>query len=371
MLPPSVRLATALIVVGLVPATRGGLAAQAPPTPPADGATLYRQACAACHGGDGRGADRALVAFEEALPDFTDCRFASREPEADWVGVAHQGGPVRGFSRMMPSFGAALTVAEIERAVRHVKSLCKDRSWPAGELNLPRPLHTEKAFPEDEWVIENDVAPTSPATARHTAIYEKRFGPRSQIELALPFAHRRTTGSGGSWVGGPGDVTLGLKHALSHGLETGHILSAVAEVKLPTGSQRDGFGSGSTVLEAFLLFAKLLPSESFVQIQAGAERPTRSGAEAELILNAVAGRTFSQSNWGRAWSPMVEVLGKREGNEATLWDIAPQLHVSINTRQHVMMTLGPRIPLNQRDRPWSFVVNVLWDWFDGGLLDGW
>jgi hypothetical protein len=273
---------------------------------------------------------------------------------------------------MMPAFGSALSIDDLERVVRYVKSLCKDHSWPAGELNLPRPLHTEKAFPEDEWVLENDVGPESPATARHTLIYEKRFGPRSQIELAVPFAYRRTTGAGERWVGGPGDFTIGLKHALSHGLESGHILSAIAEVKLPTGSRTDGFGSGSTVLEGFLLFAKLLPSDAFLQFQAGAERPTRAGSSTEMIVNGLFGRTFSERNWGRAWSPMIEVLAKREGDEPTLLDIAPQqLHVSINTRQHVMMTIGPRIPLNRRERPWSLVVNFLWDWFDGGLRDGW
>ena len=37
----------------------------------------------------------------------------SFEPDADWIWVAHQGGPVRGFSNMMPAFGDALTMDEL------------------------------------------------------------------------------------------------------------------------------------------------------------------------------------------------------------------------------------------------------------------
>ena len=94
-----------------------------------------------------------MTGLETPLPDFTDCRFASREPSADWMAVVHEGGPVRGFSEMMPAFGEALGEEEIEKVVAYVHSFCRDRSWPRGELNLPRPLVTEKAFPEDEAVL--------------------------------------------------------------------------------------------------------------------------------------------------------------------------------------------------------------------------
>ena len=51
------------------------------------------------------------------LPDFTDCSFDSPEAAADWLAVAHDGGPVRAFDRRMPAFGEALTAAELERTV--------------------------------------------------------------------------------------------------------------------------------------------------------------------------------------------------------------------------------------------------------------
>ncbi len=46
----------------------------------APGRAIYAASCANCHGLDGTGLDRSLVAFEEELPDFTDCDFAAREP---------------------------------------------------------------------------------------------------------------------------------------------------------------------------------------------------------------------------------------------------------------------------------------------------
>lgn len=69
---------------------------------PATDAELYGAACAACHGNDDRGRPVEEVAFATSLPDFTDCSFASREPDPDWHAVTHAGGPVRAFDRMMP-----------------------------------------------------------------------------------------------------------------------------------------------------------------------------------------------------------------------------------------------------------------------------
>ncbi len=46
------------------PADRAGLS----------GEQLYRTACAACHGNDGRGQPIAVRGFELEPPDFTDCQ---------------------------------------------------------------------------------------------------------------------------------------------------------------------------------------------------------------------------------------------------------------------------------------------------------
>ena len=65
---------------------------------------LYDDHCAACHGGNGKGRPVTQVGFDVPLPDFTDCAFNSTEQSADWVAISHQGGPIRGFSPIMPAF---------------------------------------------------------------------------------------------------------------------------------------------------------------------------------------------------------------------------------------------------------------------------
>jgi hypothetical protein len=307
------------------------------------------------------------------VPDFTDCSFATREPDADWLAIIHQGGPVRAFDAMMPAFGEALSEEQLLRILAYVRTLCGDPAWPRGELNLPRALVTEKAYPEDEAVWSAAVALDDPGEVEQELVYEKRFGPRSQVEVVVPLVFRER--SNGEWTGGPGDVVLGVKHALLHSLGAGSILSLGGEVKLPTGDADDGFGAGTPVAEAFIAFGQILPSDGFLQLQAIVERPLDTDrAEPEAALRAVLGKSFAQGRWGRTWSPMIELLGGRElGEEAhTQWDAVPQLQVTLNTRQHVIGSVGVRLPVNDRHtREPSLLFYVLWDWFDGGLRDGW
>ena len=73
------------------------------------------------------------------------------------------------------------------------------------------------------------------------------------------------------------------------------------------------------------------------------------------------------AGWGRAWSPMVELLAAREfGSVASVeWDALPQIQISRSTRQHVLFNAGVQIPLTDRQtRRASGLVYVLWDWFD-------
>jgi len=111
------------------------------------GRELYMSACAACHGANGTGVPQSRVGWDLPLPDFNDCNFASREPNDDWMAVAHDGGPARGFSKLMPAFGDVLTAEELELVLIHMRTFCASSDWPRGELNLPRALATEKAYP--------------------------------------------------------------------------------------------------------------------------------------------------------------------------------------------------------------------------------
>ena len=356
-----------------------GTAATAADLEGASPAELYRAACAACHGADGRGGPAHQVAFEEALPDFSDCGFATREPDADWLAVAHQGGPARAFSRMMPAFGEALTEDQLLGALSHVRTFCADRRWPRGELNLPLALFTEKAFPEDEAVWRTGVATEGPGEVTNRFVYEKRLGARHQLEVIVPTAWREgvaAPGPGGSshWSGGLGDVAVGAKRVLFHSLERGSILSLAGEVILPTGDEEDGFGKGVTIFEPFVAYGQILPADAFVQFQGGLELPLESGPTEEAFWRLALGRTWSVGGWGRAVSPMVELLGARElaSGEDVLWDAVPQAQITLSTRQHVRANVGLRVPLNQTaDRDTQVVVYLLWDWFDGGILEGW
>jgi hypothetical protein len=341
-------------------------------------AALYGAACANCHGSDGRGLDPALLAFEEAVPDFTDCDFAAREPSGDWVAIAHQGGPVRGFSRMMPAFGTALSVEQIERVVGYVKSLCTDASWPRGELNLPRAILTEKAYPEDEWVVETGASLEGEGAVDGAFVWEQRFGPRSQFEVVIPYGWAEQSGVGGSgasdWVSGFGDVVLGVKHTAYHNGVAGTIFALGAEVVLPTGEESKGLGADGTKTEAFASFGQILGSDAFIQAQLGAEVPLYDGAEKEAFGRLVLGRTFISGQWGRSWTPMVEFQAKRdlEGGAPYALDLVPQIQVSLNTRQHVLGNIGVLIPATETSgRSVRLVAYVLLDWFDGGFFEGW
>jgi hypothetical protein len=347
--------------------------AQDPARAERDGAAVYRYACAACHASDGRGAAQAVVGFETPLPDFTDCSFATREPDADWFAIAHRGGPVRAFDRRMPAFGEVLDEAEIGRALDHIRTFCGDGAWPRGELNLPRPLVTEKAYPEDEAVLTATIDTGAAGGTTQQFLYEKRLGARSQYEVMVPFAVRE--GAGGTWARGLGDVAVALKHVLAHSLRRGSIVSVTGEIVLPTGKESEGLGRGVTMVEPFLTFGQVLPSNLFVQAQAGAELSTnRARAGHEAFWRGAFGGTLEQAGFGRAWSPMVELLGARdlESGEPVQWDAVPQVQVTLSRRQHIMVNAGVRLPLTDReDRRPQVVAYFLWDWFDGGLTDGW
>ena len=71
---------------------------------------------------------------------------------------------------------------------------------------------------------------------------------------------------------------------------------------------------------------------------------------------------------------MVEILGARELETGAHpeWDVVPQLQISLSRRQHILFNVGVRIPVNERaGRHAEVLTYFLWDWFDGGLFDGW
>jgi mono/diheme cytochrome c family protein len=343
------------------------------------GEELYIEACSSCHGVNGKGADLSHVGFDLPLPDFTDCSFASREPDADWIAVAYDGGPTRAFSRIMPAFGDALTIEQMELITAHIRTFCGNDDWPAGELNLPRLLVTEKAYPEDEAVYTFSMNAEGQGSVSNRIVYEKRFGARNQFELILPFGWREQISPGeaqaGDWLGGLGDIAVGAKRAFFHSSRTGTIFSAAGEIVLPTGDRDKGLGKGTTFFEPFVSFGQILPSEFFFQSQAGLEFPADTErANREGFWRFALGRSFTESRFGRSWVPMFELLGARElaADEPVEWDLVPQLQVTLNRRQHIMANFGVRLPLTHSGvRDTQVLFYLLWDWFDGGFFSGW
>lgn len=347
-----------------------------------EGERIYHRACAGCHGDDGAGVARPLVGFDVPIPDLRDCAFSTAEPVADWFAVVHQGGPARGFDRTMPAFGAALTEAEIHDVIDHVHGLCPERSdWPPGELNLPRALVTEKAFPENELVLTSTIALRGPGSVIGELLYEQRIGPRAMFEIAIPFGFLdRSPSPAGvtadGWTGGIGDIAVAVKQAALHSMRSGTILSLGLELVLPTGREDRNLGGGITVFGPFASFGQLLPAGAFLQGQAGVDLPFRlERASAAAFWRAVLGISLVPGRWGRMWSPMIEVLGARKlsGSEAmTSWDLVPEFQVTLNRRRNVRFNAGVDIPLDDRDnRHVQLVAYLLWDWFDGSPLEGW
>ena len=345
---------------------------QPPQASPKSAAELYADTCAACHGADGKGRDRIDVGFDIPLPDFTDCSFASREADLDWLSVVHSGGPARRFSPVMPAFGLALPESDLLRVIGHVRTFCGERAWPRGELNLPRAFLTEKAFPEDEAVLTTSVAARGSAAVAATLVYERRFGARNQIEIKLPIESFRDTSG---WTGGAGDLSLGVKRAIAHSLSRGSILAVAGEIQIPTGRDAAGLSKNTAVFEPYVAFGQVLPLDAFLQIQAGAEFPfNHARAEREAFARVAVGQTFTQNLFGRSWTPMIEVEALRdiEPGARINWSVAPQLQVSLSRRQHVLLSVGVQVPVGPRNgRQPQLMFYLLWDWFDGGFFSGW
>ncbi len=340
-----------------------------------DGRLLFQQNCAACHGNNGAGDRKASdIGFDIKMPDFTDCSFASREADTDWLSSMHRGGRARAFPHAMPAFDQALTEDEMQAIVKFLRGKCVKSGWPRGEFNLPLAMFTEKAFPEDEALNITTFSNGGPRAITSTSIFEKRFGARGQLEVNLPFSSI----DGGPGIGtqtGIGDIGVAWKQNLLADVDSGTIFSALGEVVLPTGSAKRGLGQGTYSFETHALFAQFLPNDFFLQGDVFGSFPAGKGLPNEAQAHFALGRTFAQDDgWGRSWSPQVELLAAHAFTPGAQvdWDIVPQLQVSLSRRQHILASFGERVPLNNTgDRKPQFVFYLIWDWYDAGLLNGW
>jgi mono/diheme cytochrome c family protein len=379
--PVSPRWLICLALAGF--AAQAAVFAQAPVTPQTAGSHLtletgkqiFEAGCVSCHGPKGAGQSQELAGFERpaTFPDFTDCPTSTPEPDIQWRAIITNGGPARAFSQIMPSFKDFLTPDQIDKVIEYLRGLCTENAWPRGNLNLPRPMVTEKAFPENETVITGSFNVRGTPGVDTTVIYERRIGASAMMEAIVPYAF---TNDGSNWGAAFGDLALGYKQKLFHDVAKGSIFSVGGELIAPTGNRTLGTGGESTVFEGFVAFGQILPRDSFLQVHTGVELPAHPDeVPRAYYLRTAIGKTFAQEGGlGRRWSPMVEFIADRElvSGESTNWDVVPEIQIPMSRRMHILGNIGLRVPVNNTaGRQKQLMFYVLWDWVDGSLKEGW
>ena len=185
------------------------------------GREIFQNNCIMCHGEDAKGTGLLAAALPVKPANLTDCQLTAEDPVEVVEGIIRHGGPYAGRSSVMPAFGNALTNDEIADVARYVKSLCADPDWVPGELNFPRPLITDKAFPEQEMIVGG------------------RFG-RNGKKVSEYF---------GPTESGLSDTSLSVKRVVAFSPRYRALASVGMELTLPTGNDRRGLGDGSVVFE--------------------------------------------------------------------------------------------------------------------------
>lgn len=300
------------------------------------GDSLYGAWCARCHGADANGAAAASVRTEVPPADLASCAVSAAEPEDQWVGIVTRGGAAYGLSLDMPAYGEAATPEQIRMVVRYVRSLCRERGWPPGELNFPRAFLTEKAYPENEMVV---IAEGS----RQVFIFERRAGRRLQFEVAVEaFDH----------------ATAGIKYNVWHSLARRALASVGLEASPPWG-RRDRWE-----LEPFVAIGFERP-DVIVQAEALAGWEETAGLAGGSLRLAVGRET------GR-FVPMVEAGWDWARGAPGVLTLHPQTWIRLSRLGHVAGSLGAGIPVNGPDRGQvTLTAFLLWDFGDGSLFRGW
>lgn len=330
------------------------------------GTEVYAEACESCHGKDGRGSPEGS-AITTQLPDFTDCNVSTSETSANWEGLVRYGGTFLGISNQMPAFGDVLSDDEIHAVAEYLRGFCQDPRYPLGDLNFPRPLFIEKAYPEDEGVVSFDYqSGPSGRTASWEAALEKRIGARGQVELSVPvFYAVPDEGSSGSGIG---DLGLSYKQVLLADPAWNSIVSARLALTLPTGRTSGGIGAGTTVFTPQVLAAHALGS-FILQTEIAAEVPTDAARAARQMLYALA-LQYRVGPYKKSVVVGIE-FQQTQALDSTVHAgtvLGPTLYVPLSRRGHVALGVGGQLPVaGTRPYDWLFGSFLLWDFADGPL----
>jgi hypothetical protein len=245
----------------------------------------------------------------------------------------------------------------VSEFVAFIKKFCVEPGWPSGNLNLPRPLFAEKAFPENEFIIAPMVSHKrgEPVEFELAAIYERRFGRRAQFEGIFPFG---SIDAGAGRNSGIGDVEIGIKYALNPAASN-HLMSAGFDVVIPTGRESRSLGGGSVVFEPYLSTGTVIGSQTYLQAQIKLELPRRDTADnAVTVYNIYLGRDVkllpSTLTYG------VELNG--ENDEVAL---TPQIRKGLSKSGALAMAIGARLPINKRNEQGvKWVAYLLWEYLE-------
>jgi hypothetical protein len=151
-------------------------------------------------------------------------------------------------------------------------------------------------------------------------------------------------------------------------------VSGTAELTLPSGNERYGLGTRLVVLETSALAGQRIGRRSFAHLQAGVALPLNiASTPNEVFWRGAFGTTLNSGRASAAWTPMMEVAAHRETEyrDPIRWDLIPQLQVTLSRRQHITATAGARVAVAGPSRVSTVLVSFGWDWFDGGIFEGW
>jgi hypothetical protein len=330
---------------------------------------MWGEWCARCHAEDGSGKVSEPTITVEPM-DFTDCKVTSAEPDADWERAIAKGGPGVGLSSEMPAFEDSLRPDQITAFVSHMRGFCKEDGWPSGNANFPRPILTGKAFPENEFVLLpaishlNESPAPSITEASLVAIYERRIGKRSMIEVAVPFVGTNVLSA---WTNGIGDVAIAFKHAILDRGDAPRIVSLGLEAVVPSGDRFKAHGSGTVIFEPFISAGALL-RDWYLQSQLKVELPAdRRRAGRALAYNAYLGRDTSAAP--TAWTVGVELNGEvvfpHLGVTNNLVAVTPQVRKGLTGTGALAASAGVMLPINKRDAQGvRWVGYLLWEYLE-------
>jgi len=258
-----------------------------------------------------------------------------------------------------------LTDDEIRAVVQFVRGFCGDPRYPSGDLNFPRPVFVEKAFPEDEAVLSYQYESASRAlTSSWEAALEKRVGPRGDFEASLPVT--LVDSDNGADTAGVGDIGLSYKHTLLADPEWRAIVSPRLAITFPTGKTAEGIGAGTTIFNPQLLSGGAL-GPFVLQTEISAELPVDSArADRQMLYafalqyrvgpdkkSAVVGMEFQQTQSLDSSAHADTVIG-------------PEFYLPLSRRGHVALGVAAQLPIaGVRPYDWLFGSFLLWDFADG------